>query len=453
VAPHIIPEPRTKLLVHPDEMAENSFTIHMEAGSRLSSLNGALSSSQPSRTKEICFDMEMSVPGLEDGYTANVKLVTAWAILLASYANESTFSIVATKESTHVRSLSLVVEWWMRVADLTRHIEDQLGDILPGPSTEAKGVQYMFVTAAQHEIARSDASRDDDLLLLRCYTSDNTIHIGSSLGTSPEDNAYSLHIQQQWQYILREICCPGGMEGSLADLKAINMRDLHQVWSWNAQVPHGNDYDCIHHAFMRRAKRHPGLPAVYAHDGEWTYRELDDLSTRLAHALIHQRLQSDQIVLIYMEKSKWVPVAQLAVMKAGCASTLLDASLPLQRQRVIANLVQAGYVLTSSSYAKSSTELGSEIVSVVINTETSQQWPSAQPTLLPVVGSAQRLYLVFTSGSTGTPKGVVITHQNYASAVATQSRQLGFQRFDRVFDFTSYAFDVGQSYTTHDKGC
>jgi hypothetical protein len=424
-------------------MAENFSTIYMGDECHPSSPHDALSSSQPSRDKEICFDMETSVTGLEDGYTANVKLVTAWAILLASYSNESTFSISSTKESTQGRSLSFVVEWWMRVADLTRHIEDQLGDILPGPLTEAKDAQRIFVTVAQHESVNSDATRDDSLLILRCYTSDNKIHIGSSLGISPEDNAFSVHIQQQWQYILREICCPDGMEGSLADLKTINMRDLHQVWSWNAQVPHGNDYDCIHHAFMRRARRHPGLPAVCAHDGQWTYRELDKLSTRLAHALIHQNLQPNQIVLIYMEKSKWVPVAQLAVMKAGCASTVLDASLPLGRQKIIANLVQASYVLTSSSYAKSATELGSELGSVVINTETSQQWPPAEPMFLPVVSPTQRLYLVFTSGSTGTPKGVVITHQNYASAIATQSQQLGFQRFDRVFDFTSYAFDVG----------
>jgi hypothetical protein len=433
-------------------MTEDLSTIYMGDESRLSSLHGALSSSQPSRDKEICFDMEISVTGLEDGYKANVKLVTAWAILLASYENESTFSIFSTKESTHGKSLRLVVEWWMRVADLTRHIEDQLGDILPGPLTEAKDIQRIFVTVAQHESVNSDTTRNDNLLILRCYTSNNKVHIGSSLGASPEDNSFSIHIQQQWQYILQEICCSDGMGISLADLKAINMRDLHQVWSWNAQVPHGNDYDCIHHAFMRRARRHPGLPAVCAHDGEWTYRELDKLSTRLAHALIHRNLQPNQIVLIYMEKSKWVPVAQLAIMKSGCASTVLDASLPLERQKVIANLVRAGHVLTSSSYAESATELGSGLESVVINRETSQQWPPDEPTFLPVVSPTQRLYLVFTSGSTGTPKGVVITHQNYASAIATQSRQLGFQRFDRVFDFTSYAFDVGQSNTAHSKG-
>jgi non-ribosomal peptide synthetase component F len=430
-------------------MAEDLSTIYMGDESHLPKLHGTFSSSQLSTDLEICFDKELSVPGLESGYTTNVKLVTAWAILLASYANESDLSIIATKELKNGISRNVVAEWWMRVADLTRHIEGQLGDILPDPSTESEHVQHIFVAIAQQESVVSRTTRNNHTLILRCYTSNDKIYIGSSLSVSPEESAFSTQIQQQWQHILQEICRSDGMEKSLADLKVITMRGLHQVWSWNAQVPQGNDFDCIHHAFMRSARRHPELPAICANDGDWTYRELDELSTRLAHALIRQHLQQNQIVLIYMEKSKWVPVAQLAVMKAGCASTVLDASLPLERQKVIANLVRACYVLTSPNYISSAAELCSELGPVVVDVESAQQWPPAQSTFLPVVSPTQRLYLVFTSGSTGTPKGVIITHQNYASAIATQSRQLGFQKFDRVFDFTSYAFDVSQSKRAH----
>jgi non-ribosomal peptide synthetase component F len=198
---------------------------------------------------------------------------------------------------------------------------------------------------------------------------------------------------------------------------------------------------------MRGAKRHPELPAVCAHDGDWTYRELDELSTRVAHALIRQNLQPNQVVIIYMEKPKWVPVAQLAVMKAGCASTILDASLPLQRQIVIADLVGACYVLTSPVYAQSAAELSTERGTIMVDTESTQYWPLSPRSALPVVSPTQRCYLVFTSGSTGTLKGVIITHQNYTSAIMTQSPKLGFQKFDRVFDFTSYAFDVSRSIT------
>jgi hypothetical protein len=406
------------------------------------------------REQEICFDTEMSVPGLTCRCKTNVNMVTAWAILLASYTSEDNVNIIAVRESGIDRTLNLTIQWWMQVAEFTRYVEDQLVNVLSKPSFEAKGgpckeiiecSMGLLISMKQHTTGHSEIGRNRNVLSLQCRTSNNKIHFESSLAASSEDNAFSALIYRQWQYIFQELCCTDGEERSLADLKVITARDLEQIWSWNAQVPQGDTYDCIHHVFMRRARKHQELPAVCGHDGNWTYLELDDLSTRLAHALIRQDLRPDQIVLIYMEKSKWVPVAQLAVMKAGCASTVLDASLPLQRLKVISDLVCARYVLASPSYYQLAAELSTEGGPIIIDMESTHAWPLAQPAFLPVVSPTQRCYVVFTSGSTGTPKGVVITHQNYTSAVITQKQELGFQEFDRVFDFTSYAFDVGNA--------
>lgn len=44
--------------------------------------------------------------------------------------------------------------------------------------------------------------------------------------------------------------------------------------------------------------------------------------------------------MILIEKSMWVPVAQIAIMKCGGTSTVLDASLTFQRHRSIARFAQ-----------------------------------------------------------------------------------------------------------------
>lgn len=109
---------------------------------------------------------------------------------------------------------------------------------------------------------------------------------------------------------------------------------------------------------MERVRRHPALLAVSAHDGELTYRDLDDLSTRLANAIIQQGVQPHSIIMILIEKSMWVPVAQIAVMKCGCASTVLGASLTFQRHQSIAGLAQPSTILTSPGCAEQAKELG-----------------------------------------------------------------------------------------------
>ncbi|KAG8410844.1 putative NRPS-like protein biosynthetic cluster [Metarhizium acridum] len=187
-----------------------------------------------------------------------------------------------------------------------------------------------------------------------------------------------------------------------------------------------------------------------------TYRELDDLSTRLANGIICQGIRTGSIIVVLIEKSLWVPVAQIAVMKCGCASTVLDAGLPLQRHQSISKLVQPAAILTSPGYADHARELCLGSVQFILSYHSSQHWPAASPVTLPTVDPSAWLYIVFTSGSMGIPKGVVIAHANCIGAVLNQQERLDFREFDRVFDFASYAFDASWWNLIHSltiRGC
>src|SRR5699024_392083 len=65
-----------------------------------------------------------------------------------------------------------------------------------------------------------------------------------------------------------------------------------------------------------------------------------------------------------------------------------------------------------------------------------QAWPGA------AVAPDNALYAVFTSGSTGTPKGVTITSAAFATSAIAHSQHYHLTSQSRVFQFTSYAFDV-----------
>lgn len=235
---------------------------------------------------------------------------------------------------------------------------------------------------------------------------------------------------------------------TLSDLQTIGENDLSTVWRWNSVVPAVVD-GCVHELFSAQAIRQPDAPAVCAWNGDWTYSQLDALSTRLAAYLMDLGVTAKAIVPILSEKSKWVPLSLLAIMKAGAATVLLESGLPEERLSTITSQVNATLILSSPAKGALARRVCSQSRLEVIDDSLLAQLEGRPTPNLPIVDSKQLAYVVFTSGSTGTPKGVQITHENFCSAIKHQQAGLGFKNTSRTFDFTSYAFDVAWSNHLH----
>ncbi|KAL5360425.1 hypothetical protein BJX96DRAFT_175281 [Aspergillus floccosus] len=392
-------------------------------------------SPSPEKPKERVCIFNEPIPELGPGISAQAHVCAALAILLASHGCAAQLSIIAPISGEPNNSIYVPVHWSSHLGDLIDEIQNKLAECVPNTAEEEQ----------EHEMAcLIPITREQPLngrILLECQLKEKIVRLNTVGHHSPADRAFSIQLMRQYESLLHEVCLPESTGRPLVDLKVISVQDLKQIWIWNARLPPSIDV-CIHEAFMKRAQQHPSLMAVSAHDGDLTYRELDDLSTRLAQLLIQDGIQPNSTILILIEKSQWVPVAQLAVMKSGCASTVLDASLPFQRHLSIAQLTQPSAILTSPACEEKANALAVGCAQFVLHESSSQHWPSAQPDSLPSVSPSAWLYVVFTSGSTGTPKGAIISHANYASAIAHQQKGLDFREFDRVFDFASYAFDA-----------
>ncbi|KAI1101882.1 nonribosomal peptide synthase [Jackrogersella minutella] len=229
--------------------------------------------------------------------------------------------------------------------------------------------------------------------------------------------------------------------GSMAD--TAKEEDLLKIWSWNAAVPRPVE-GCVHDLITERML--PGETAVCAWDGKLTYAELDALSTRLAYHLIGLGVEPEVIVPLCLEKSMWMPVAMLGVMKAGGAGCAIDITQPRPRLQAIMHQVQPRILLSSTANVELARKLLDDTPVLAVDTDNIYQLSSIPPSMPSIpstsVGPTNTLYLVFTSGSTGTPKGVVISHRNFTSALVHQTQQLGFKKSSRVLDMASYAFDA-----------
>lgn len=254
-------------------------------------------------------------------------------------------------------------------------------------------------------------------------------------------------ILHQSQHVLSQLMAVEGRGlDRLRDVTVVSQRDLDDIWTWNATVPAAVEA-CVHDLIETRAAEKPLAPAISAWDGELTYGQLSELSSRLAHQLAGKGIGPGAIVPLCFEKSMWMPVAALAVMKAGAASVAIDSAQPEERIRTITSQVRTDkplVVLSSVANGELAQRLEADEVVLVGLDRLPDPLPERYPGL-PPVSPSDVLYVVFTSGSTGRPKGAVITHRNFYSAIVYQRQHLGYHSDSRVFDFSSYAFDVAWS--------
>lgn len=234
-----------------------------------------------------------------------------------------------------------------------------------------------------------------------------------------------------------------GPSQCLSSVNSMAQDDMDRIWGWNKVSPEPIDR-CVHGMIEERVRTQPDLPAICAWDGSFTHSEVDEKAIYLSKWLVaNLDTVSNTFIPLYFEKSKWTPVAMLAVMKAGAAFVLLDPSTPRARLQEISQQLGNSLVLCSASCQELSLLLGQRALTID-HAFFSEDLTNGNihHTALPSGRPSDIIYLLFTSASTGGPKGTIITHRSAATALVHQPAKFGFTSESRLYDFSSYAFDA-----------
>lgn len=228
---------------------------------------------------------------------------------------------------------------------------------------------------------------------------------------------------------------------AVKDLNLLSNRDRYQIEKWNAEIPDPAQH-CAHELVHQQCLQQPHASAICSWDGNYTYAELDGLSSGLASSLESLGVGPEVFVPLCFEKTKWIVVAMLGVMKSGGAFVLLDPSYPIARLKEICVNVNAGLVVASNLHSSMANQLSDNVMTIGKDDWTWTKNPTANSMIL---RPQNALYVLFTSGSTGKAKGVVIEHASFCSSAKAHSKASFLSNKSRALQFSSYAFDASIS--------
>ncbi|KAI0124127.1 hypothetical protein BJ170DRAFT_586137 [Xylariales sp. AK1849] len=224
-----------------------------------------------------------------------------------------------------------------------------------------------------------------------------------------------------------------------SDFVGLTVKDQARIIASN-KAPYGVIRDCVHDQVWAITQRQPGQPAVHAWDGDLTYRELDAFACRLASSLLRLDFGLEGKVGVCMDKSRWVPVVMLAILKAGGVVVPLGNQDPPNRIHTIARNAEISILLTDRVHAKRLVGIVPHIIA--IDAAFLDQQPSTTGTAWPTVSPENAAWIVHTSGSTGIPKGVVLEHKTLCAPMHVQAARYDIGPSTRALQFSAHTFDV-----------
>ncbi|KAK1250213.1 hypothetical protein MKX08_010216 [Trichoderma sp. CBMAI-0020] len=275
-------------------------------------------------------------------------------------------------------------------------------------------------------------------LLLSCQMASDSALLVAHYDQNAIDAPQMTRFLRQLGFLIQKIQHTTEHLPPVGHLDAVTQEDRAEIEAWNSECLQTQD-TLIHDVIFKRASKSPDRTAVSSWDGEWTYSELDNVSSRLAAYIQSLDLGQGQAILpLCFEKSKWIIASILAVLKAGQAFTLIDPCDPPARMAQVCRQTGATVALTSSLH---SSTIATAIDRCVVIDDDFLQSLSRDKTQLKATVTPQDLaYCIFTSGSTGEPKGIMIEHRGFVSCAVKFGPALGITSHTRALQFASYAF-------------
>jgi amino acid adenylation domain-containing protein len=179
--------------------------------------------------------------------------------------------------------------------------------------------------------------------------------------------------------------------------------------------------------FEEQAEKYPDRVALVFKGNSFTNKHINERANQVAAYLIDRgKVSKGDLTGIKLDRSEWLIITMLGVLKAGCVYVPVDTAYPRDRIEYILQ-DSACKVLIDEDWLTEFKKQGSAYSGAEVGTVSKPE---------------DLMYVMYTSGSTGKPKGVMVPHKGVVNRLQWMWTHYAFTSQDVILQKTTFTFDV-----------
>lgn len=191
---------------------------------------------------------------------------------------------------------------------------------------------------------------------------------------------------------------------------------------------------------VNQTHKTPDAIAIVFREHSYTYKEIDEITTRLAIYLQTLGVGHDSIVGVMIDRSEYMLIYPMAIMKAGGAYMPLDSHFPADRLMFMCEDAEVDLILSEENLVEEA--IPDFCGRVFLRSEMDKLPELSDEPFICTTKSNDRHVILFTSGSTGKPKGVVLEHHGMVNFCHWYVSEFNMTVADRSVAYANFGFDA-----------